>query len=40
MPALTGAALGAELKRLETLWLRSGLTLDRTALLAEAQKGT
>ena len=40
MPALTGAALGAELKRLETLWLRSGLTLDRRALLAEAQKGT
>ncbi len=33
MPGLTGAALGAELKRLEGLWVASGLTLDRAALL-------
>ncbi len=35
MPGLTGAALGAELKRLQALWLDSGLTLDRAALMAQ-----
>lgn len=30
---LSGAALGAALKRLETAWIKSGFTLDRTSLL-------
>ncbi len=34
MPDLTGAALGAALKRLETAWIASGFVLDRKALLA------
>lgn len=34
MPALTGPALGAALKRLEQDWVASGFTLDRAALLA------
>ncbi|MEY8829078.1 CCA tRNA nucleotidyltransferase [Sedimentitalea sp. XS_ASV28] len=34
MPRFQGPALGAELARLETLWLESGFRLDRAALLA------
>ncbi len=33
MPAYTGAALGAELARLEAEWIASDFTLDRAALL-------
>lgn len=33
-----GKALGAELDRLEQLWIASGFALDREALLAEAQQ--
>ncbi len=33
-PRLSGPALGAALRRLETDWIRSGFTLDRAALLA------
>jgi len=34
-----GPALGAELRRLERLWIESGFALDRTALLAAANTG-
>ena len=34
MPVLEGPKLGQELKRLERLWIDSGFTLDREALLA------
>ena len=34
MPELTGAALGARLKDLESRWIASGFTLDKAALLA------
>jgi poly(A) polymerase len=34
-----GAALGAELRRLERVWIDSRFAMDRTALLAEANKG-
>lgn len=34
MPDLTGAALGAELKRLEAIWIATGFCLDRAALLS------
>lgn len=34
MPAFEGAALGDELKRLETLWIASNFTMTREALLA------
>lgn len=34
VPKFTGAALGAELKRLEQIWIDAGFTLDRAALLA------
>ncbi|MDE4172869.1 CCA tRNA nucleotidyltransferase [Phaeobacter sp. PT47_59] len=34
MPGLSGAALGAELKRLEAAWIASGFVLDRAQLLA------
>jgi poly(A) polymerase len=37
MPDLTGAALGAELKRLEAAWIASGFTLDRAALLDRSE---
>ncbi len=33
MPAVTGAALGAALHRLERLWIDSNFSLDKTALL-------
>jgi hypothetical protein len=33
MPGLTGPALGAKLRELEALWIASGFTLDREALL-------
>ena len=33
MPAFDGAALGAELARLEARWIASGFTLDKAALL-------
>ena len=33
-----GRALGAELDRLEQLWIESGFTLDRDALLANAER--
>lgn len=33
MPAFHGAALGAELERLEARWIASGFTLDKAALL-------
>lgn len=33
MPALEGPALGAELERLKRIWIASGFTLDRRALL-------
>lgn len=33
MPALTGPALGRELERLKTLWIRSGFSLSREDLL-------
>lgn len=33
MPALSGPALGAEIKRLEALWITSGFTLTREELL-------
>lgn len=36
MPAREGAALGAELRRLEEAWIASGFTLSRDALLAMA----
>jgi poly(A) polymerase len=36
MPALQGAALGAKLSELEALWIASGFTLDREALIARA----
>lgn len=35
MPAYTGAALGAKLHALETLWIESGFTLTREALLSD-----
>ncbi|MFD1344019.1 CCA tRNA nucleotidyltransferase [Litorisediminicola beolgyonensis] len=38
MPALEGAALGAELRRLEAAWIASGFTLDRAGLLAMARR--
>jgi len=34
-----GPALGAELRRLERLWIASGFTLDRAALLDAANRG-
>ncbi|MDE4134376.1 CCA tRNA nucleotidyltransferase [Phaeobacter sp. QD34_3] len=34
MPGLSGAALGAELKRLKVAWIASGFVLDRAQLLA------
>ncbi|MEC9311262.1 MAG: hypothetical protein VYA97_05855, partial [Pseudomonadota bacterium] len=34
MPDLSGAALGAALKQLESDWIASGFSLDRAALLA------
>ncbi len=33
MPRFSGAALGAELRRLESAWIDSGFTLDRATLL-------
>lgn len=36
MPGLSGVALGAELKRLEAIWVASGFSLDRAALLQRA----
>jgi len=33
MSAFSGVELGQELKRLEKLWIDSGFTLDRAALL-------
>lgn len=38
MPVLSGAALGAELKRLEKVWIASAFSLDRAALLKHAAK--
>lgn len=37
MPTLAGPALGAELKRLETLWIASGFSLSRDDLLSLIQ---
>ncbi|WP_235871364.1 CCA tRNA nucleotidyltransferase [Shimia sediminis] len=37
MPALSGPTLGAELKRLEALWIASGFTLRRQELLKQKQ---
>ncbi|MEE4118370.1 MAG: CCA tRNA nucleotidyltransferase [Paracoccaceae bacterium] len=39
MPAYEGAALGARLKRLESAWIESGLTLGKEALLALPDDG-
>lgn len=38
--AVPGQQLGAELKRLEKLWLKGGCALDRAALLAAAKPGS
>ena len=38
-PALSGPLLGAELARLEALWINSGFTLDREALLNADRQG-
>ncbi|MGY6634034.1 MAG: CCA tRNA nucleotidyltransferase [Alkalilacustris sp.] len=37
MPTLTGPALGAALRRLETAWIASDFTLDRATLLSYAE---
>lgn len=39
MPGVTGPALGAELDRLEALWIASGFALTRAALLERASRG-
>ena len=39
MRGYRGAALGAELRRLERLWIDSGFALDRSALLCAANRG-
>ncbi|QUJ76204.1 CCA tRNA nucleotidyltransferase [Sulfitobacter albidus] len=38
MPAFAGPALGAELSRLRAIWIASGFTLDRAALLDRSTK--